>query len=194
MSKEPAHYWMKNLSSCVRNFFECSLPTAIGKVGQPNSWWWVPRAPTEMANDRPNQVTLPKLHAKRYTESLKETISFLKKISGETTKIRGDYRELVDLSLILLGEQDHVGRSYLFKKPAGISRARWMEWQLYASKWYIFHRQLQVPEEEVSPESKKNPIGPDSFNLGKTVGDLLMVRISSSLESILDWSVILPQK
>lgn len=83
-----------------------------------------------------------------------DSISFLKSVKRNNL-IRGDYRELVELSLIVLGELNEVGgSSYKYKSPGGLSNARWMAKALYALKLFLFQKQLGLDKMLVKSVNK----------------------------------------
>lgn len=78
--------------------------------------------------------------------SLKEEVLvFLKGIRGNKF-LRGDYKECVELGLILLGED---GSGYYLKAPQGLSKARWMCKILYAFKQYLLQKHLNLPSDYI---------------------------------------------
>lgn len=59
---------------------------------------------------------------------------------------RGDYREFLDLVVVLLGgvlPQKTTGKA-IFKKPGAMSTTRWMAKVLYSLKTWMFGRQLKL--------------------------------------------------
>ena len=59
---------------------------------------------------------------------------------------RDDYKELLELALIFVGETP--SRGVHFRKPGSISRARWMMRLIYAYKIYLFKHQFNITAEE----------------------------------------------
>jgi hypothetical protein len=61
---------------------------------------------------------------------------------------RDDYKEMVQLTLIVLGQNPTSGVT--FHKPGAIHKARWMAVALYGMKMFLFREQLQYSEEQCS--------------------------------------------
>jgi hypothetical protein len=82
----------------------------------------------------------------------------MKKLSEEAEKVfisslesefpRDDYRELVELSLMVLGSHPNA-ENYTFKFPGANHRARWMARIIYCLKMYLFSEEL-----DMSPDTK----------------------------------------
>ncbi|KAJ6642887.1 hypothetical protein Bhyg_07843 [Pseudolycoriella hygida] len=72
-----------------------------------------------------------------------KTVQCLQQIlSDNSTYIpRDDYRELIDLTLIILGVEN---KSYKVRTPGALHHARWMCKVIYAFKMYLFRKQLQL--------------------------------------------------
>ena len=68
----------------------------------------------------------------------------------ETQHPRDDYRELLELSIIILGGQPKQGIP--IARPGALHRARWMAKIIYAVKVFLFrnHDELQLSREELS--------------------------------------------
>ena len=64
-------------------------------------------------------------------------------LSDKKSFLRDDYRELAQLSIILLGGEINC----VIRKPGGVSHARWMSSILYYTKMYIFSDQLNFSDE-----------------------------------------------
>lgn len=79
----------------------------------------------------------------------KETIEFLlHALSSETTYIpRDDYKELMELCLVVLG---HPLKNYTFRAPGATHHARWMSKIIYSFKIFLFRNQFSLSEEEKS--------------------------------------------
>lgn len=77
----------------------------------------------------------------------KQTINFLlHALSSETTYIpRDDYKELMELCLVVLG---HPLKNYAFKTPGATHHARWMSKIIYSFKIFLFRNQFSLSEEE----------------------------------------------
>lgn len=78
----------------------------------------------------------------------KQTIEFLLHVlSSQTAYIpRDDYKELMELCLIILG---HPIENYTFKTPGPTHHARWMSKIIYSLKIYLFRDQFQLSPEEI---------------------------------------------
>lgn len=59
---------------------------------------------------------------------------------------RDDYRELLELSIMFLGDVPEKGVS--FKAPGGMHRARWMAKAIYSLKIYLFRGQFNITKRE----------------------------------------------
>lgn len=59
---------------------------------------------------------------------------------------RDDYKELLELCIIFLGDVPEKGVS--FKAPAGMHRARWMAKAIYSLKIYLFRDQFKITKRE----------------------------------------------
>ncbi|CAH0555130.1 unnamed protein product [Brassicogethes aeneus] len=68
-------------------------------------------------------------------------VSFCRK-QLEVFQPRDDYKELLELSIIFLGDIPLKGIS--FKAPAGLHRARWMAKCIYSLKIFMFRSQMDV--------------------------------------------------
>lgn len=70
-----------------------------------------------------------------------ETIECIQKfLSDESSYIpRGDYRELCDLTLLILGVKNY---NYRFRVPGALHHARWMCKLIYAFKIYLLRKQM----------------------------------------------------
>jgi hypothetical protein len=79
-----------------------------------------------------------KCENQEFKSKIEETIHFLKQILENQTFERGDYKELVELSLMYLSE-DH---SFNIKAPQGISHARVMPKGIYHMKIQLLSNQL----------------------------------------------------
>ncbi len=79
----------------------------------------------------------------------KQTIEFLlHALSSETTYIpRDDYKELMELCLLVLG---HPLDNYSFKAPGATHHARWMSKIIYSFKIFLFRNQFELSKEEKS--------------------------------------------
>ena len=60
---------------------------------------------------------------------------------------RADYRELLELSIIVLGGIP-VQRGIRFKRPGALSHARWMAKVIYSLKIFLFRHQFDLKESE----------------------------------------------
>lgn len=82
-----------------------------------------------------------------FTQRLRtETIEFLQNILADNSGYipREDYRELIDLTLIILGVPNPT---YKLKIPGALHHARWMCKVIYAFKMYLLSKQLGLSEE-----------------------------------------------
>lgn len=59
---------------------------------------------------------------------------------------RADYKELLELSLIFLGEHD---RNYKFKSPGAYHHARWMAKAIYSLKMFLFREEFVMSSDEI---------------------------------------------
>lgn len=75
-----------------------------------------------------------------------EMIIFCKKKLEENI-VRNDYKELLQLTLIFLG--DDTG-DMSFKKPGAMSHARWLSKAIYALKIFMFHSEFKLTKREKS--------------------------------------------
>lgn len=76
-------------------------------------------------------------------------ISYVEEILLENDKetvIRGDYKEMLQLCLIVLGKNI---ANYNFNVPKCCSNARWMAHIIYSFKLFLFRDQLELSEEEI---------------------------------------------
>lgn len=98
-----------------------------------------------------NSQTLPKkLFKKKFADiNRKRAIDFfLHALSSATTYTpRGEYREIMELCLLILG---YPLKDYTFKLPGACHNARWMAKVIYCFKIYIFRKQLELSESEIS--------------------------------------------
>ncbi|KAK3924257.1 Putative gustatory receptor 36b, partial [Frankliniella fusca] len=62
----------------------------------------------------------------------------------EKRQPRGDYRELLELTIIFLGGSVPGKAEYSFKAPGASSKTRWMAKALYAFKIWMFGKQLKL--------------------------------------------------
>lgn len=89
----------------------------------------------EKWDDIPKHKMTPLVVTKKWS-TLKDTVvSFLK---GVTHFPRNDYKELLDLTLAVLGE---TPAKFTWKKPGPIHHARWMAKIIYAIKIYLLRDQ-----------------------------------------------------
>ena len=73
------------------------------------------------------------------------SISLLNKILHDSLKEStpsDDYREMAELTLIVLGEYDGKATISVCKKPGAISNARWMQMVIYFFKMFLYQNQL----------------------------------------------------
>jgi hypothetical protein len=69
-------------------------------------------------------------------------------VTGHAEKVslpRDDYKELIELSLIFLGEKTPA--EFIFQKPCAIHKACWITVAVYGLKMYLFRDQLCYPAE-----------------------------------------------
>jgi hypothetical protein len=57
--------------------------------------------------------------------------------------IRSDYKEIVELSLIVLGVKPRT--AYMLKRPGANHRARWMARVIYSIKIYLLRKVYKMP-------------------------------------------------
>lgn len=72
------------------------------------------------------------------------TIAYIEKILSENDKkviVRGDYKEMLKLCLIVLGRSIP---NYTFNVPKCTSNARWMAHVIYSFKIFLFRRQVEL--------------------------------------------------
>lgn len=63
---------------------------------------------------------------------------------------RGDYRDLLELCVIILGGQVKGKAQYNFKKPGALSKTRWMARAINALKTWMFGRQIELTAQKDS--------------------------------------------
>lgn len=85
---------------------------------------------------------------KKFLKLKNEAIAFLKSIATKPV-IRDDYKEIIELCLILLGERTFLGPKFSFKAPQGMSRARWMSKIIYGAKLFLFADQFSLTPDEI---------------------------------------------
>ena len=74
-----------------------------------------------------------------------DIIQFCKNAISSGILARDDYKDCAELVLVILG---HTPENYTFKRPAGLSKARWMAKILYGCKIYLFRDLLSLAENE----------------------------------------------
>lgn len=72
----------------------------------------------------------------------KSTIDFLQRSDIWQEQVRDDYKELIELTLTVLGMPPTVIH---WRAPGSVHRARWMAKLIYAIKIYLFHDQEMIP-------------------------------------------------
>lgn len=86
----------------------------------------------------------------KYVDKLRSSVViYIEKILLENNKetiIRGDYKEMLQLCLIVLGKQIP---NYTFNVPKCSSNARWMAHIIYSLKLFLFRRQLELSDIEI---------------------------------------------
>ncbi|XP_074101181.1 uncharacterized protein LOC141528828 [Cotesia typhae] len=75
-----------------------------------------------------------------------EISSFITK-SLQLLQPRDDYKELLELSLIFLGEMPQEKIS--FKRPGAVHHARWMAKAIYSLKMYLFRDEFKLSQKEL---------------------------------------------
>ena len=84
-------------------------------------------------------------------ESAKERadhiIAFCKEQLSSNEKIRGDYKECLELVLVCLGE---TPEEFSFKLPGAVSKTRWMAVLIYGLKIFLFRFELKKTAEEIA--------------------------------------------
>lgn len=93
---------------------------------------------------------LPPLKGKFKTLK-KQALAFLLAVD-KSKLIRDDYKEFVELCLILLGQYSETSMS--FKAPGSMSKARWMARAIYAMKLYLFSDQLNLDRKTIEALEK----------------------------------------
>ena len=66
-----------------------------------------------------------------------EVIQFLKSLLESEKQPRDDYRECIELVLVVLGDPP---KNFSFKKPGPFHKARWMAPWLYGTKIFLFRK------------------------------------------------------
>ncbi|XP_044581530.1 uncharacterized protein LOC123263057 [Cotesia glomerata] len=61
---------------------------------------------------------------------------------------RDDYKELLELSLIFLGEKPKD--NFTFKNPGPIHHARWMSKAIYSLKIFLFREEFNLTKQEIN--------------------------------------------
>lgn len=84
-----------------------------------------------------------------YVTKLRNSVIFyVEKVlldNDKKTILRGDYKEMLKLCLIVLGKKIP---DYTFNVPKCCSNARWMAHIIYSFKLFLFRRQLQLSDDE----------------------------------------------
>lgn len=77
-----------------------------------------------------------------------ETIACLQSLLADNSSYipRDDYRELIDLTLLILGVPNPT---YVLKTPGALHHARWMAKIIYSFKLYLLRKQLSIANEFV---------------------------------------------
>ena len=83
-----------------------------------------------------------------------ETLSLCFSCLTENSNSRDDYRELMELLVIYLGEKP--ARGIRFMAPGPLHRARWMHKAIYCLKIFLFRSQLSLSEGELISLSEFN--------------------------------------
>lgn len=115
------------------------------------------QAPTDEANNDfafmfpaiKNDDTHPlpaELIEKVPVDLMQQAVSFLQEVTSTTSGLRGDYRELADLSLCLLGQKEYDR----ILAPGSTSNARWMGKLIYSNKRALFRESLEGLETDLS--------------------------------------------
>ena len=87
-------------------------------------------------------VDLPATERKALIEFYKEIYT-----NREKVLLRHDYRELVEISLRLLGSQLPGEKEFKWKKVGAVHKARFMAWSLCSLKAFAFSSQMEYSEE-----------------------------------------------
>jgi len=74
---------------------------------------------------------------------LQSSVELLQKILKSNNFLRDDYKEMAELTLLLLSKHSKEMLTKVCKKPGAISNARWMQKVIYTFKMFIFQNQLQ---------------------------------------------------
>ena len=83
----------------------------------------------------------------QYLKQLRdEAVLFARKCLAMEHQPRDDYREFLELNLIILGEIPTRGTH--FNKPGAFHHARWMAKVIYCIKIYLFRQQFDITERE----------------------------------------------
>ena len=72
--------------------------------------------------------------------------NFYKKMLTEHKQIRDDYKESLQLVLVILGV---VPPNFSFKLPGAFHKARWMQPMIYGLKMFLFSQQLKISQAEL---------------------------------------------
>lgn len=92
-----------------------------------------------------------RLEEEKWKNLREETVNFCKEalMTKEGYMPRNDYRELMELCLMIFGEWVLPnGNDFTIRSPGACHRARWMAKLIYCFKIYLFRKQLQLTTSE----------------------------------------------
>ncbi|KAG0706298.1 hypothetical protein GWK47_024335 [Chionoecetes opilio] len=118
----------------------------FGKVKSPENPWFkhFKDVWTDLITDNPTTLSI---RQKWLNKKKKECKEILQEILRSEKPPRADYREMAELTLIVLG--DTPPRGIHWSRPGAIHQARWMARNLYSMKMFMFAEQLEYDEETV---------------------------------------------
>ncbi|KAG0726856.1 hypothetical protein GWK47_035767 [Chionoecetes opilio] len=114
----------------------------FGKVKSPENPWFkhFKDVWTDLTTDNPTTLSIRQKWLNKKKKECKEILRSEK-------PPRADYREMAELTLIVLG--DTPPRGIHWSRPGAIHQARWMARNLYYMKMFMFAEQLEYDEETV---------------------------------------------
>ena len=112
----------------------------FGKVKAPENLWFkkLKDAWPNICTENPSKLNVSPTWLQTMKENSKQ---MLQKILKSEKTPREDYRELAELTLILLGETPPRGIHW--RRPGAIHQARWMARNLYVLKMFMFADQMK---------------------------------------------------
>ncbi|KAG0699479.1 hypothetical protein GWK47_002954 [Chionoecetes opilio] len=150
-----ANFWSNSLTGrCLpglqtphsRSAGWCCMGESVGKVKSPENPWFkhFKDVWTDLTTDNLQPCPSDK---KWLNKKKKECKEILQEILRSEKPPRADYREMAELTLIVLG--DTPPRGIHWSRPGAIHQARWMARNLYSMKMFMFAEQLEYDEETV---------------------------------------------